>query len=64
LLTRGTPTEVPRKQSADAWFENDEAEKYELLEQCVSGMPGKVLITLYLSEDEMFDEGYDRNSRW
>ena len=64
LLSRGSQTLAPRKQSADAWFENDEAEEYELLEQCVPGMPGKVLVTLYLSEDEMFDEGYDPDSRW
>jgi len=61
LLTRGTPSLVPRKQSADAWFENDDAENYELLEQCVPGMPGKVLVTLYLSDDEMFDADYDRD---
>jgi len=60
-LTRGTPALVPRKQSADAWFENDDAEKYELLEQCVPGMPGKVLVTLYLSDGEMFDADYDRD---
>jgi hypothetical protein len=64
LLSRGNATLTPRKQSADAWFENDEAEQYELLEQCVAGMPGKVLVTLYLNEDEMFDEGYDPDSRW
>jgi Zn-dependent peptidase ImmA (M78 family) len=55
LLSKGTSTSVPRKQSADAWFENDDADEYELLEQCVTGMPGKVLVTLYLSESEMFD---------
>lgn len=64
LLTRGTPTLAPRKQSADAWFENDDAEKYELLEQCVPGMPGKVLVTLYLSDGEMFDAGYDPDVGW
>ena len=61
LLTRGTATLVPRKQSADAWFDNDDAEKYELLEQCVPGMPGKVLVILYLSDGEMFDADYDRD---
>ena len=61
FLTRGTPTLVPQKQSADAWFENDDAEKYELLEQCVPGMAGKVLVTLYLSDGEMFDADYDRD---
>jgi hypothetical protein len=52
---------VPRKQSADAWFENDDAERYELLEQCVPGMPGRVMVTLYLSEDEMLEAEYDRD---
>jgi hypothetical protein len=56
LMTKGTPTLAPRKQSADAWFENDDAERYELLEQCVPGMPGKALVILYLSDNEMFDE--------
>jgi Zn-dependent peptidase ImmA (M78 family) len=64
LLTRGTPTLEPRKQSADAWFDNDGAAEYEVLEQCVPGMPGKVLVTLYLVEPEMFDEGYDADARW
>jgi len=64
LLTRGTPTLEPRKQSADAWFDDDGADEYELLEQCVPGMPGKVLVTLYLVEPEMFEEGYDADARW
>jgi hypothetical protein len=64
LLTRGTPSLLPRKQSADAWFENDDADEYELLEQCVPGMPGKVLVTLYLSEAGMFDVDYDPDVRW
>jgi Zn-dependent peptidase ImmA (M78 family) len=66
LLTRGTPALVPRKQSADAWFDNDDAEKYELLEQCMPGMPGKVLVTLYISDDEMLEAEHDRDVvfRW
>jgi Zn-dependent peptidase ImmA (M78 family) len=64
LLAKGTSTAVPRKQSADAWFENDDADEYELLEQCVPGMPGKALVTLYLSENEMFDVGYDPDVGW
>ena len=59
-----TPTLEPRKQSADAWFDDDGADEYELLEQCVPGMPGKVLVTLYLVEPEMFEEGYDADARW
>ncbi|HEU5136431.1 MAG TPA: ImmA/IrrE family metallo-endopeptidase [Steroidobacteraceae bacterium] len=64
LLTRGAQTLVPRKQSADAWFENDDAEKHELLEQCVPGMPGRVMVTLYLSDEEMFEVGYDPDVKW
>ena len=64
MLTKGTPSLVPRKQSADAWFENDDTDEYELLEQCVPGMPGKALVTLYLSEAEMFDVDYDPDVRW
>ena len=64
LLTRGTESPVPRKQSADAWFENDDADQYELLEQCVPGMPGRVLVVLYLSDAGMFDVEYDPDVRW
>lgn len=64
LLARGTPTLEPRKQSADAWFDHDEADEHEVLEQCVPGLPGKVLVALYLHEAEMFDEGYDADARW
>jgi hypothetical protein len=64
LLTRGAEALSPRKQSADTWFEDDDAGELEVLEQCVSAMPGKVLVTLYLSDREMFDRGYDPNVGW
>lgn len=64
LLTRGAETLSPRKQSADTWFENDDAGEFEVLEQCVAAMPGKVLVTLYLSDSEMFDRSYDPNVGW
>ena len=64
LLARGTQSSTPRKQSADAWFENDDADEYELLEQCVPGMPGKILVVLYLSDAGMFDVDHDPDVRW
>jgi hypothetical protein len=64
LLTRGTEAASPRKQSADTWFENDDAGEFEVLEQCVSGTSGKVLVIVYLSDNAMFDRGYDSNVRW
>ena len=64
LLIRDTEAVSPRKQSADTWFENDDAGEFEVLEQCVSGMPGKVLIIVYLSDNAMFDRGYDSDVRW
>jgi hypothetical protein len=64
LLTRGTETPKPRKQSADAWFENNDAGEFEVLEQCYSPVPGKVLVTLYLSDADMFDRGYDPDVGW
>jgi hypothetical protein len=43
LLTRGTEVLSPRKQSADAWFENDDAGEFEFLEQCVASCASKTL---------------------
>jgi hypothetical protein len=54
------------KQSADAWFENSDSEKYEILEECVPYRPGQVLALLYLP-DEMLNaawDGDDWRTRW
>ncbi len=59
LLSRGTPCPAPRKQSADAWFDNDDAEEFEVLEQCYSPAQGQVLVILYLTDTEMFERGFD-----
>jgi IrrE N-terminal-like domain len=64
LLTRGAECRTPRKQSADAWFENNDAGEFEVLEQCFDIEPGRVLATLYLCDAEMFDRGYDPDVRW
>jgi hypothetical protein len=64
LLTRGKECTTPKKQSADAWFENDDAGEFEVLEQCFSPVAGKALVTLYLSDTDMFDRGFDPDVRW
>nr|WP_315231846.1 ImmA/IrrE family metallo-endopeptidase [uncultured Albidiferax sp.] len=48
------------KQPADVWFENDDADKYEVREQCVAGHEGTVLVLLYL-EPRMMEAGFDWN---
>lgn len=64
LVIRGKECTTPQKQSADAWFENNNAGEFEVLEQCFSPMPDRVLVTIYLSDSEMFDRGYDGDVRW
>lgn len=59
LLTKGTPCPALRKQSADTWFENDDAEEFEVLEQCTLTTNGDVLVLLYLTDTEMFKRGFD-----
>lgn len=60
LLHRGKECHRLGKQSADAWFENDDAEQYEVLEQCMSIRPGEALVLLYL-QPEMLEAGFDWN---
>jgi hypothetical protein len=43
LMTRGLECRSPRKQSADAWFENDDAGEFEVLEQCFAIPDGKII---------------------
>ena len=43
------------KQSADAWFENDNADDFELLESSMPSVSGQVLVMLYLNDLEMFE---------
>lgn len=61
VLHNGNSYTQPRKQSADAWFENDDADQYELLEQAIPSLSGQVLVLLYLSDPEMCEAGYDPN---
>lgn len=60
LLKFGKECRYLGKQSADAWFENDDADKYEVLEQCVLSHGGQALVLLYL-ESSMLEAGFDWN---
>ncbi|ASL75355.1 hypothetical protein BC350_07895 [Ralstonia pseudosolanacearum] len=60
LLNSGKECGYLGKQSADAWFENDDAGKYEVLEQCIGSVGGTALVLLYLQSD-MLDAGFDWN---
>lgn len=63
VLHNGNSHTQPRKQSADAWFENDDADQYELLEQAIPSIRGQVLALLYLSDSEMCEAEFDPNLR-
>lgn len=60
LLTDGTRTTSARKQPGEVWFENDDAESYEVTEECTPGKAGEVIVLLYLSSP-MFDARFDPN---
>jgi len=64
LVSQGMPCETPRKQSADAWFENSDAGDFEILEQCFPARAGQILVTLYFCDAAMFDRGFDPDVKW
>ncbi|GIK70936.1 MAG: hypothetical protein BroJett020_22310 [Bacteroidota bacterium] len=47
-----------RKQSASVWFDNDDADEYEVSEHCVQSKAGEVLVLIYLSTN-MFYAKFD-----
>lgn len=59
LLNQGKTCNHLGKQSADTWFENDDAGKYEVLEQCVQTGGSEVLVLLYLANSKMLYAGFD-----
>ena len=61
LAQGGAAPATPRKQPAEVWFENDDADQYELLEHCVGHTNGDVLVLLYLIDREMLEAGFDPN---
>lgn len=60
LLHQGKECRHLGKQPADAWFENDDAGKYEVFEQCVASRAGQALVLVYL-ESAMLQAGFDWN---
>lgn len=58
LFHTGRPHPTLGKQPAEVWFENDDAERYELKECCIPGRAGEILVLLYL-EDRMLSAGFD-----
>ena len=54
LMTKGQQTTTPRKQSADAWFENDDADNYEMMEHSAPYRQGCILVVLYLNTNMLF----------
>ena len=62
LLKSGKESKHLGKQPADVFFENDDAGKYEVREQCIGSHGGEVLTLLYL-ETKMMEAGFDFNVR-
>ena len=61
LLQTGKTSTAPRKQPAEVWFENADADQYELLEHCIQQSNGDILVVLYLTDSEMLDARFDPN---
>lgn len=61
VLYVGKPCDRLGKQPAETWFENDDADQYEVLEQSMPCSKGQVLVLLYLNDPEMFEVGFDPN---
>lgn len=59
LLFSGKECRTLSKQSADTWFTNDDAGRYEVLEQCVPLRGDEVLVLLYLTDSKMLYAGFD-----
>ncbi|WP_418119110.1 ImmA/IrrE family metallo-endopeptidase [Variovorax sp. 350MFTsu5.1] len=58
LLYQGKECRGLGKQPADVWFENDDAGKFEVQEQCIGSAEGTALVMLYL-ESSMLEAGFD-----
>ena len=60
LLTAGTHVKSARKQPGEVWFENEDADNFDLTEDCIPGKAGEVMVLLYLSTS-MLDARFDPN---
>lgn len=58
LLEKGTQRASVGKQPAEVWFENSDAENYEVQEHCTHGKSGEVLVLVYLAGN-MLNAGFD-----
>lgn len=58
LLHSGKSHPQLGKQPAEVWFENADAERYEVAECCVPGRSGEILVLVYL-DSEMMSAGFD-----
>ena len=58
LLQNGKSHPNPGRQPAEAWFENMDADRYEMWECCMPGRAGEVMVLLYLGP-KMLDARYD-----
>lgn len=55
-------TQKMGKQPGETWFENDDAEDYELLESSIPSVSGQVLVLLYLTDSRMCEaRAFQRN---
>lgn len=59
LLFSGKECRGLGKQSADAWFTNSDAGRYEVLEQCIRLRGEEVLVLIYLADSQMLYAGFD-----
>jgi hypothetical protein len=55
-FVRGGNAAGSGKQSAEAWFENSDADRYEIGEECIPYRSGQVLVLLYLSDEMLATE--------
>ncbi len=60
LLAHGKQATGGRKQPAEVWFENDDAEDYEVHEHCFPSRNGEALVLIYLTGN-MLDAKFDPN---
>lgn len=58
LLHNGKSHPSPGKQPAEVWFENMDADQYEMSECCVPSRAGEIMVLLYLGP-KMLDARYD-----
>ena len=61
FFQRGTSNSGPGKQPADVWFDNDDADHYEIVEEYITGYNESILVLLTLAGEDMLNAGFDRD---